>query len=165
MATSKSTVLGIRLDHERRAWIEAEAARRGLSVRGLVEEMIDGARDGETADAVQAIAGLGSADHARAGEADPVGEPGDPETTDTGRPSATARLESVHTATARFGTEPAWSSRPGLGSVTSLPGGLVRGACSLTAGLIEASARYGTTRLSYCPFLQRWAERSAQRSV
>ena len=41
MATTKSTVVGIRLDHERRAWVEAEAARLGVSVRGLFEGMID----------------------------------------------------------------------------------------------------------------------------
>jgi hypothetical protein len=161
MATSKSTVLGIRLDHERRAWIEAEAARRGLSVRGLVEEMIDGARTGEAADAAQAIAGLGSGAQARVGGPEPVGEPGDPKSTSIPRPSAAAQPESVNTATAPFETGPNRSSRPGLGLVTSLPGGLVRGACSLTAGLIEASARYGTTRLGYCPLVQRWAERSA----
>src|SRR5271165_430214 len=51
MATSKSTVVGIRLDHDRRAWVEAEAARRGVSVRGLFEGMIDGARTDEAGDA------------------------------------------------------------------------------------------------------------------
>src|SRR5271156_3655516 len=48
MATTKSTVVGIRLDHERRAWVEAEAARLGVSVRGLFEGMIDEARSEET---------------------------------------------------------------------------------------------------------------------
>ena len=52
MATTKSTVVGIRLDHERRAWVEAEAARLGVSVRGLFEGMIDEARSGETEPAV-----------------------------------------------------------------------------------------------------------------
>ena len=61
MATTKSTVVGIRLDHERRAWVEAEAARLGVSVRGLFEGMIDEARSGEQAEADRAIAGLGSA--------------------------------------------------------------------------------------------------------
>jgi hypothetical protein len=49
IASSKTTVLGIRLDHERRAWVEATAARRGISVRALVEEMIDGSRVEEQA--------------------------------------------------------------------------------------------------------------------
>ena len=69
MATSKSTVVGIRLDHERRAWAEAEAERRGVSMRGLFEGMIDEARTGSRAEATQAIAGLGSA--APAGQAGP----------------------------------------------------------------------------------------------
>jgi hypothetical protein len=41
MATTKSTVLGFRLDHERRAWVEGEAARRGVTVRVLFEGLID----------------------------------------------------------------------------------------------------------------------------
>jgi hypothetical protein len=44
MTSSKTTVLGIRLDHERRAWIEAEAARQGVSIRAFFESMIDEAR-------------------------------------------------------------------------------------------------------------------------
>ena len=48
MATSKSTVLGIRLDHDRRAWLEAAAAEEGVTVRALFERMIDQARAGET---------------------------------------------------------------------------------------------------------------------
>jgi len=48
MATSKSTVLGIRLDHDRRAWVEAAAAEEGVTVRVLFEQMIDQARTGET---------------------------------------------------------------------------------------------------------------------
>ena len=35
IATSKSTVLGVRLDHDRRAWLEAAAARHGVTVRTL----------------------------------------------------------------------------------------------------------------------------------
>ena len=48
MATSKSTVLGLRLDHDRRAWVEAAAAEQGVTVRVLFEGMIDQARTGET---------------------------------------------------------------------------------------------------------------------
>ena len=60
MATTKSTVVGIRLDNDRRAWVEGEAARLGVSVRGLFEGMIDAAREGETMEADRAISGLGS---------------------------------------------------------------------------------------------------------
>ncbi len=44
IATSKSTVLGLRLDHDRRAWVEAAAAQAGLTVRGFFEGLIDRAR-------------------------------------------------------------------------------------------------------------------------
>jgi hypothetical protein len=47
MTSSKTTVLGIRLDHERRGWIEAEAARQGVSIRAYFERMIDEARSVE----------------------------------------------------------------------------------------------------------------------
>ena len=47
MPSSKTTILGIRLDHDRRAWIEAEAARQGLSIRGYFERIIDEARSAE----------------------------------------------------------------------------------------------------------------------
>ncbi len=50
MPSSKTTVLGIRLDHERRAWVEAEAARHGVTVRALFEYMIDEARYEEALD-------------------------------------------------------------------------------------------------------------------
>lgn len=44
IATSKTTVVGLRLDHDRRAWVDAEAAREGVTVRVLFERMIDRAR-------------------------------------------------------------------------------------------------------------------------
>ena len=49
IASTKTTVLGIRLDHDRRAWVEAAAASRGVTVRVLIEEMIDQSRGGEDA--------------------------------------------------------------------------------------------------------------------
>jgi hypothetical protein len=157
MATSKSTVLGIRLDHERRAWIEAEAARRGLSVRGLVEEMIDGARTEETADAAQATAGPGSASPglvagrhpSEAGLAAPL------------RANAPAPGSGVNTSPP-FPLDPGsgFLQRPGLGSVVSLPGDLLRGGCTLTASLIEKGGLLAANRLGVCPLIRRWAERS-----
>ncbi len=41
MATTKSSVLGLRIDHDRRAWVEAEAARQGLTIRTLFEGFIE----------------------------------------------------------------------------------------------------------------------------
>ena len=49
IATSKSTVLGLRLDHDRRAWIEDTAAQQGVSVRAVFEALIDRARTEEAA--------------------------------------------------------------------------------------------------------------------
>lgn len=46
MNAPKTTVVGIRLDPERRGWIEAEAARQGVSIRTYFERMIDEARYG-----------------------------------------------------------------------------------------------------------------------
>jgi hypothetical protein len=159
MATSKSTVLGVRLDHERRAWIEAEAVRRGLSVRGLIEEMIDGARTAEMADADRAIAGLGSATPGPgAGHHPSEASLAAPLHSD----AATAGASGVNTPPPRsFLDETSGSPhRPGLGSVRSLPGDLLRGGCTLTASLIEKGGLYAANRLGVCPLVRGWAERS-----
>jgi hypothetical protein len=154
MATSKSTVLGIRLDHDRRAWVEAEAARRGVSMRGLFEGMIDGARTGDAEEAGRAIAGLGSATAAVTN----VDE---------------CQLQDVSKtvgADAKTGTEGARSSGslplgsspwPDLGSVTALPGGMIRGALSLTTGLVKTSGRCALSRLERCPVTKHLSGRSA----
>jgi hypothetical protein len=156
MATTKSTVVGIRLDHERRAWVEAEAARLGLSVRGLFEGMIDEARLGDAAGADRAIAGLGSAvSGALAGQAAQ-------ETTDDvspGESTASGRSDSVPVGSSIPGatTSSPWSGVP---SVTSVPGGLIREALSLTTSLIELSGRCATNRLASCVLTRRLSNRS-----
>jgi hypothetical protein len=136
MATSKSTVVGIRLDHDRRAWVEAEAARLGVSMRGLFEGMIDEARSGGPAEASRAMAGLGSATPAPAG---------DPEATAAASSSGSPAPSSP------------WSS---VGAVTALPTGLIREAFSLTASLIELSGRVATNRLEQCVLTRRCGRRS-----
>jgi hypothetical protein len=157
MATTKSTVVGIRLDHERRAWVEAEAARLGVSVRGLFEGMIDDARSGET---------------------EPCGELsedslGNPSTTfrpsvdevaveSTSDPSVTFdQQEAAHMAAASA-ERPAspGSSLPGVGLVTAIPGSLIREAFSLTTSLVELSGRCATHRLGSCVLTRRWVNRS-----
>ena len=139
MATSKSTVVGIRLDHDRRAWVEAEAARLGVSMRGLFEGMIDEARSGGPAEASRAIAGLGSVAPAPAA-APPAGET---------------------TAAASSSSSPSASSPwSGVGAVTALPTGLIREAFSLTASLIELSGRVATNRLESCVLTRRCGRRS-----
>lgn len=53
IASTKSTVLGLRLDHDRRAWVESTAAAQGVSVRAVFEAMIDRARTEEQGGAVE----------------------------------------------------------------------------------------------------------------
>jgi hypothetical protein len=158
MATSKSTVVGIRLDHDRRAWVEAEAARRGVSVRGLFEGMIDGARSGENADAARAIAGLGSAAASAGGDERPE-QAAAPRSNDV---STAEQPESVGTPPpAALGGAPGSSPWSNLGSVTAVPGGLIRGAFSVTAGLIELTGRCASKKLGGCVLTRVWGERSA----
>ncbi|MFZ0250835.1 MAG: hypothetical protein WAL61_12895, partial [Acidimicrobiales bacterium] len=136
MASTKSTVVGIRLDHERRAWVEAEAARLGVSVRGLFEGMIDEARSSE-ADASQDIASLGSATAAQATAhmAEDAGAG-----VESAESIASERTDGVN-APAQSGGSASSSPWPNVGSVTSLPGGLLREAFSLTSSLIELGGR------------------------
>jgi hypothetical protein len=157
MATTKSTVVGIRLDHDRRAWVEAEAARLGVSVRGLFEGMIDEARSGEKAEASQAIAGLGSA------VPGPRTRQDDEATKATEGPSVgtgTRGPNGVNSPSPSDSRTPGSSSWPDLGTVTSVPGGLIREAASLTASLIELGGRCATRRLGGCPLTRRWSNRS-----
>lgn len=158
MATSKSTVVGIRLDHERRAWVEGEAARLGVSVRGLFEGMIDSARSGETAEAIRAIAGLGSA--VPGPETD---YPADQTTaTSSGERRATVEESGSVNSASDTPRSPAPRSLrwPEIGSVTALPGRLIRGAFTVTTGVIEASAHCATKRLHMCALTKRRAERT-----
>ena len=156
MATTKSTVVGIRLDHERRAWIEAEASRLGVSVRGLFEGMIDEARLGESAGADRAIAGLGSAaPGASTGQAkeEAVAAVGSGESMASEHSGSVNAGASLPGATKSF----PWS---GVTAVTSVPGGLIREAFSLTASLIELSGRCATNRLRNCVLTRGFSNRS-----
>jgi hypothetical protein len=158
MATTKSTVVGIRLDHERRAWVEGEAARLGVSVRGLFEGMIDEARAGETAGATRAIAGLGPMAQGAA-EAPPGEEATATPEPEEGATGAAARVVNTESSSP-FRALPGRSLFPDFGSVTGLPAGLLRGACSLTASLIESSSRCATKRLGGCVFTRNRSDRS-----
>jgi hypothetical protein len=131
MATTKSTVVGIRLDHERRAWVEAEAARLGVSVRGFFEGMIDEARSGEQAEADRAE-----------------------EMPHTGTPQQSTPSEQLGRVNA-----PPSSPLSGVGSVTAVQGGLIREAFSLTTSLIELGGRCATKRLSSCVLTRRLTNR------
>src|SRR5580704_13753629 len=152
MATTKSTVVGIRLDHERRAWVESEAARLGVSVRGLFEGMIDEARSSE-AEATQDIASLGSAAPAQttAPAAEDVGQRVGPAASAASEQSGGVNASSTSTGGS---TSSPWSA---AGSVTGVPGSLIREAMSLTASLIELGGRCATNRLSHCVLTRRWS--------
>jgi hypothetical protein len=155
MATSKSTVVGIRLDHDRRAWVEAEAARLGVSMRGLFEGMIDEARSGKPAEASRAIAGLGSTAPVTA-SGPPAGEPTAGTSvlpTDAGAPG------SVNAAPCSPSPSSSTSSWSAVGAVTVLPTSLIREAFSLTASIIELSGRVATSRLESCVLTRRCGRR------
>jgi hypothetical protein len=155
MATTKSTVVGIRLDHERRAWVEAEAARRGLSVRGLFEGMIDEARSGEmVGDARPTVAAASSPPAAVGASKDEVAAMSGPE-----EPAASGAPDGVHAAPAQ-GAPVTSSLRSGIGSVADVPVSLVREALSLTASLIDLSGRCATNRLGQCVLTRHWVKRS-----
>jgi hypothetical protein len=154
MATSKSTVVGIRLDHERRAWVEAEAARLGVSVRGLFEGMIDEARSSDSAEAGRAIAGLGSAAPSAATRPTRDDGPDDPEGDRT-----TDRSQSYGFPVGSTGASSSsrWS---GVGVVTALPTSLLRETFSLSASLIELTGRCAANRLESCVLTRRFGQRA-----
>ena len=161
MATSKSTVVGIRLDHERRAWVEAEAARRGVSVRGLFEGMIDGARTDEESDEAKSDAAGSEWTLESSGEPRDNGVNGGRATVDAPITSvdraSRAPSPGVNTPSSPIGP----SLWPDFGSVTALPGGMIRGAISLTTGLVKTSSRCAFSRLESCPITRHWSGRSA----
>ena len=152
MATTKSTVVGIRLDHERRAWVEAEAARLGVSVRGLFEGMIDEARSGETEPGV-----AGAEDAAEDGVREflssvrEIAAPSDPAGTAPSEQRESARFGDVSTPVAT----PPGSSVAGFRLVAGIPCSILRGALSLTANVIESSGRHATNRLRSCALTRR----------
>ena len=152
MATTKSTVVGIRLDHERRAWVEAEAARLGVSVRGLFEGMIDEARAEESESAAHVAMIPGSA-------TDPAAMTSTVAASDQEERMKTGAPSSVDAESPPPRRTPAAPSVPGLGLVTGIPGGIARGAFSLTANLIEASGRCAANRLVSCALTRRWVDR------
>ena len=146
MATSKSTVLGLRLDHERRAWVEGEAARRGVTVRALFEEFIDGAQGGEP-EAGENVAVSADADS----DLGVQGQIAEPATSSSGPEAAPS--QGVNGPWAQPTSHPSlWDD---IGVVTTLPGRLVRGAFSLPTNLIKSSGRCALRSLEGCPALRR----------
>jgi hypothetical protein len=156
MATTKSTVVGIRLDHERRAWVEAEAARLGVSVRGLFEGMIDEARLGETEPVARSEDSVGDPVREFLSAVQVIAEPVGSEGSGSSEQQESVRPGDGST---RVATPPA-SSVPGIGVIAGIPCNILRGAMSLTANVIESSGRHAVNRLSSCVLTRRWVERS-----
>ena len=156
MATTKSTVVGIRLDHERRAWVEAEAARLGVSVRGLFEGMIDEARLGETDPVARPEDSVEDPVREFLSSVQVIEAPADPE---GNAPSEQQESAPRGNAPTRPAT-PSGSSEPGIGVIAEIPFNILRGAMSLTANVIESSGRLAANRLSSCVLTRRWVDRS-----
>jgi hypothetical protein len=154
MATTKSTVVGIRLDHDRRAWVEAEAARLGVSTRGLFEGMIDEARSGEKADATRATAGLGSP---ALGSVDAIRVDANATTPGADGDAGANGAEGVNSPVSTSTTSPSWTD---FGTVTAVPGGLIREAVSLTASLVELGGRFAAKGLGVCVLTRHCRNRS-----
>jgi len=150
MVTSKSTVLGLRLDHERRAWVEAEAARRGISVRALFEEFIDGAQGGELGAGTSA--GLASDSSIRQVVNNPFPE-------DDASDTVLEHTPPVAGITAGAPRPSEAPSSPHSGAATPLPGRLIRGAFALPANLIKMTGRCALTRVENCPLTRPWVDR------
>ena len=157
MATTKSTVVGIRLDHERRAWVEAEAARLGVSVRGLFEGMIDEARSEEAEPAVaRSEDSVGDPVREFRTSVDEVAVPSHSEGTASSEQQESARPDDASTRR----STPLGSPVPGIGMVAGIPCSFVRGALSLTANVIGSGGRHATNRLSHCVLTRRWINHS-----
>ncbi len=137
MVTSKSTVLGLRLDHERRAWVESEAAEQGVTVRVLFERMIDRARADEAEP--EATPGSGPAP---ASSPVPSGRPGDG-VSGTGVNTAAAAATSPLGDWASSSGLPPWgSSQPSdLARLVALPGEMIHAGVFVATTVIGTSGR------------------------
>ena len=116
----------MRLDHDRRAWVEAEAGRRGVTVRVLFEEFIDRARTGVDTTAVASYPTQGSVT-----DGEPLTATATPESDEA--PTDDSRLLSAASAP---------QSRPWpcseVARVSGLPGAAIRVVLSLTSALARA---------------------------
>jgi hypothetical protein len=142
IATSKSTVLGLRLDHDRRAWVEAAAAQAGLSVRGFFEGLIDRARlegtgGGVEDEPVPSDAGVHPGDELATGD-----EPTAEGAAGSGARPRVAWGEPAERARGRTGPwRPAPRPAPEVPRLLLLPGQMLGAATAATATLIESGGR------------------------
>ena len=143
IATTKTTVLGIRLDHDRRAWVEDAAAREGLTVRAFFEQMIDEARADEVAGflGVDVVAEpLGEQSGLRGLQSDHVAAgPDHPDHTD--HPDGVT-VPPLPAAGGRWTTPtPAPSLCDDVLQLVAVPRRLVEATASLTATVVRAGCR------------------------
>jgi hypothetical protein len=133
IATSKSTVLGLRLDHDRRAWIEDTAAQQGVSVRAVFEALIDRARAEEAA--FNSFLGADDAGGGRNGRDSGSRVEGEAGPERASRGAAPGGLD--------VGRVPAaLASMPVVGRAVALSGQVFRMAVSLATALVENSSHY-----------------------
>jgi len=132
MVTSKSTVLGIRLDHDRRAWVESEAAGQGVTVRVLFERMIDRARAGEAES--EATPGTNPAESSVPPSPPPKGT--------GGVNTTTAQALPLRNEEPRSGQAPSWPSQPSdLDRLVALPGEMIHAGVFVATTIIETGGR------------------------
>jgi hypothetical protein len=137
----------VRLDHDRRAWLEAAAARHGVTVRALFEEMIDQARsegapsarpptrDEVGDDGVDGRAG----DRGLDWDVGPTGMDEELVVPDAERVAVAPDFGSWSSTRPPIGVE--WGSFSDLRRLLALPGQVLGRAASLSAAHIEASGR------------------------
>jgi hypothetical protein len=144
IASTKSTVLGLRLDHERRAWVEATAAEQGVSVRAVFEALIDRARAVELGDADPF--GTGAYDSGASTFPSGVGMEGAPEPATQvpgGGFGVGARPEAPTDLLGPQGSLPPGSaSMPCIRQAVTLSGRIVGVAGSLVRALVESNGRH-----------------------
>jgi len=134
MVTSKSTVLGTRLDHDRRAWVESEAAEQGVTVRVLFERMIDRARAGETEP--EAAPGAGPA--AASGSVTSLRPLNDVTGVNTTEDQASSRRDEI----SRPAPPPSVPSQPSdLERLVALPGEMIHAGVFVATTIMETSGR------------------------
>jgi hypothetical protein len=113
----------------RRAWLEAEAARQGVTIRVLVERMIDEGRALEATATHEAAVAAETESAPGPGSGHRISEPiTEPESVDHGPPKRSSPWAEVV-------------------PVTELPGEVIRTGISLTATVVRSSGHFAVSTL------------------
>lgn len=146
IVSSKTTVVGIRLDHDRRAWVQAEAAREGVSVRAWFERLIDEARAGEGGTAL-AIGGTTTTEAGAEAGAESTSKVG-AEASGEGVPEPPAPAAGGEEARVRPSSHPLGepsaigTADTRCADLTVLPARVVRGSLCLPVALVRQAGRW-----------------------